>query len=188
MRNSVTLAACALCVSAVFLVGAPAPAAGQSLSVHRGRLLNSDGDLESMHPTFGFRVDHAFNRWVLLEAGAQYAPLELTDFRDYGNTSVREAAPRWAADLVLQAQVWLGPLRPYLGLGRGAFTYRRLAESMTDDRARIVGRTGLISAGVRVDLPRRLGARGEVRVRRDSPSYSYLGIDSEWALGLSYRW
>ena len=158
----------------------------QSVSLHRGSFVNSDGDIERSFPSYALRVDHDFARFLLGEVGLQYTPMQLKYFTGTAGESRTHAAPRLAVDVQLQLQASLGRFRPYLGGGVGEFTYRRQA---SDGRwYRLVGHTKFVDLGFRADVSRRWNVRAEMRMRADRPSFGYFAVDGEASVGLGYRW
>jgi hypothetical protein len=184
MHPSCRLALLPLALIAVLCAPPCLPA--QSVSLHRGRYLNSDGDIERSFPSYTLRADHDFARFLLGEVGLQYTPMELTYFTGTGGESRTHAAPRLAADVQLQLQAPLGRFRPYLGAGVGEFTYRR--QAYDGHRYRLAGHTKFVDLGFRADVSRRWNVRAEMRVRADRPSFGYFAVDGEASVGLGYRW
>lgn len=158
----------------------------QSVSLHRGTFVSSDGDIEKSFPSYALRADHDFARFLLGEVSFQYTPMTLTYFTGMGRESRTHAAPRLAIDVQLQLQAPLGRFRPYLGGGVGEFTYRRQASD--GHRYRLVGHTKFVDLGFRADVSRRWNLRAEMRVRADRPSFGYFAVDGEASVGLGYRW
>ena len=176
-------------LGAALLVLAARPSAAQSASVHLGRLFNSDGDREEAFNAYGLRADHALGRWIVAELGASYAPVELTRYGPGpgGEPARRYRAPRRALDAQIQLQLPLRAFRPYVAAGAGGFAYRRLPDA-AGRRELLRGTTRFAALGLRIDLGRHVGARGELRIRRDRPSFGYFGVDAEPSLGVALRW
>ena len=166
---------------------APATGGAQSFSVLAGRFVNEDGSLESVHRSYGLRVDHRPARLLLLEAGVQYANVHLVQF-GANDLTLKHAAPRYTVDVQAQLQLPLGPVRPYVGVGAGLFTYRQLPTNDAGYRPRLTGTTRLHTFGIRADDRRRWSLRGELRLRFDDPAFGYFPFSGEWVGGLGYRW
>src|SRR5688500_8599231 len=102
-------------------VAAPRCATAQSASLLFGSYVHEDGTSgDRAYPSYGLRIDHALGRWILVELGTTYVPLRLTDYTVDSPRRIWDA-PRYAADLQVQAQAPFGPFRPYVGLGVGLF-------------------------------------------------------------------
>ena len=175
--------------AALLAVAFPHVAPAQAITVVRGALTNSDGDSEERFPTYGLRLAHEPWRFLVIEAGVQHAPVKLTRYEVTGPESAVShsyAAPRRSADLQVQLQLPAGPLRPYVGAGLGAFTYRRLP-GPGQERARLTGSYKDFTLGMRAHVGPHVTGLMEGRVRFDQPSFGYLGVDYEWALGLGIR-
>jgi hypothetical protein len=116
---------------------------------------------------FGARLDRDLQRWLVAEAAVGF----FEPYEQFGGRS-RYTIP----EAQLQAQLPLGSVRPYLGIGGGAVFGSGRGSTVT-----VSGATG-----VRVAIPAtHVDGRAELRVRGIGPSFG--ASTAEWILGAAYR-
>jgi hypothetical protein len=151
------------------------------------------------HPLVGARAARALRPWLVGEAGAALTSavrpvgrrpsgqaVRLVDGRTVElrvASADRLKIPILTPELGVQAQLPLGRLRPYAGAGAGLL----VALGGGDTGEYFVRPAVFGAAGLRVDLGRRLGARGEVRLRADSYPGASAVRTTEQTAGLSWQ-
>jgi len=126
-------------------------------------------------PMAAFRVDLPLGRIVLAEPGVVVARPE----QQFGSRTTLVIP-----EIQLQAQLPLGPVAPYLGVGGGlAMDFRSDAFGGTQTDV-----TGSVAGGVRWWATQRVGARAELRVRGvGANDGGFTGTAAEWTAGLMWR-
>jgi hypothetical protein len=156
---------------AVLSIGMPALAEAQTtVAIYRG---TSEYDLSGVNqaPTTSIRMTRDLSSLFVVEGAVNYVELR----QDFGPSKLL------MPEVLLQFQVPIGPVAPYLGAGAGIGI-----DSPNDaDLSRETDLTLLVSAGLRVELPYNfmLGADGRIR----SFGTNFWGTGTELSVGVGYR-
>lgn len=137
--------------------------------------------------TFGIaaaRADWRLSRFILAEVGLSYArgEVEVANHTAATPTYSMERTGLGTATAGVQAQLPLPLVQPYVGIATGL--YLRLDPP---GGHRFLSTTTEFPVGVRVPLTRRLGARGEVRLRYDQRQFEGQELGAEITGGLTLR-
>lgn len=148
---------------------APAESHNKTISLIAGA---SQFDLSGTGTTalIGARADMDLNRWLVGEAGfSAMRPLEQSGQR---TTYI-------LPEVQIQAQLPLGAVRPYIGVGPGFAFVQRSGGSETTGTVAAAGGLRMLLPGISTAL------RAELRVRGVGSSFS--GSMAEWTLGVGRR-
>jgi hypothetical protein len=119
----------------------------------------------------GVRAHIPLRQRLLVEPGVTYMNYRLQ------GTLRGPVVTMWFPEVQLQAELPVGGVRPYVGLGGGI-----AVESLLGERG--VDPTASMAAGVRIPLPGGWGIGGEMRVRAVDP---FAGTTADWGVLLSRR-
>ena len=123
-------------------------------------------------PMLAVRAEYPLARYALVEGGLTAARPE----QQFGRTSTF-----LAPEAQLQAQLPLGRVAPYIGVGAGAaFDSRGDAFGGTRSDLTVSG-----AGGLRAQLTEQVGVRAELRVRGIGTGFT--GSAAEWTLGAAWR-
>ena len=165
------------------VTGASAQSGGPEVVFKAGGLTYDRGG-DATRLMVGMGIDWEISRHILAEVGTTYSDAKFS-FTEFSGGSVRTAegkAHLLTASTGIQAQAFLGPLRPYIGVGTGVFV--RLDPEGGDRFARPMH---AFPFGVRAQVSRRVGVRGEIRLRFDEHQSGSSALDAEQTLGVSIR-
>lgn len=181
------LAAAPRLAPAQLAMGRPQPQIGLTVV---GGAFGAGRDTDGFHPLVAARVSRTLGRGTLVEAGLGLtsAVRPITAVYTHPDGTPYDAVipvkiPLLTPDLQLQAELPFGRFRPYAGAGGGLL----IAFRGDYEGDRFIRPAAFGSVGVRADLGRHVGVRGEVRLRVDSyPGGDTVG-STEQTAGLSWR-
>ena len=132
-------------------------------------------------PMAALRGGWRLNRFLRSEVDVSYALGDVNAVPGSGDTGGERNASLAAATLGIQAELPLGPLRPYAGAAAGLSG--RFDEG---DGASFVRPTHAFPVGVRLALSPRIAVRAETRFRFDEHESGPDATNNEYTAGLSF--
>lgn len=167
-----------------------APAFRNTVALMGGGFIYGLGG-DGTFPYMSVRVGRDINSYAVVEGSVGYANTR-EQILIFGNTidAVNPSTPFRAADVSLYFQLPVWRLAPYFGTGAGVYSVSGARTAYQSTTIVFRGHSGFslsLMTGLKVRATRRIGIRGELRLRADQMQSDLTG-NVEEAVGLFVRY
>jgi hypothetical protein len=185
MSKRILSVAAGVLAIAAFTTFAAAQAPERTLSVMTGGFQYDFGG-DATSPIATVRLDRRLSNNFVAELGVSWAlaKVDIVDNTVPEPTVAEGRSSLGTATVGVQAELPLGPVRPYVGIAAGLFG--RVDHPEHGDR--FLRTTMAFPVGVRWPLGDRLTVRGEARVRFDEHQNGASAFDNELLFGFGWWW